>query len=247
MVQLAQRFNAQQVRPADPDGGAGLPVGNHPVYISKTEVVANKDASTGHQLVLTLNCYDGPAKGSIALWRLSCYHTVSQDAVRIAYEQLSAVCHVVGKFDIGDTDELVNLPFIAVVESQNDPQYPNRTQIKGVLDKNGDKPGQPGVKGKVQTVTAAPAPSAAAPAPAPWTPGGAAAPAAPATAAWGPSSAAPAPAAPAAAPVAPAAGFAPPGTPPSAPANVWTPGTPPPGAPGAGAAPGAPAWAGVPR
>jgi len=235
MAQLPQRFNAQQVRPADPDGGGGLPVGNHFVYIKKTEVVANKDPSTGHQLVLTIACYEGPAKGSEALYRLNLYHTGSQEAVRIAYEQLSAICHVTGKYDIGDTDELQNSPFIAVVESQNDPQYPTRTQIKGVLDKNGDKPGQPGVKGKVAAPSAAPAPSTQAPAPAPWTPGTAAAPAAPATAAWGPSSAAPA-----AAPVA-APGFAPPAAAPAPAAAAWTPV--PAGQPAATPGSGAPAWA----
>lgn len=241
MAQLPQRFNAQQVRPADPDGGGGLPVGNHPVYIKKTEVVANKDASTGHQLVLTLACYEGPAKGSEALYRLNLYHTSSNEAVRIAYEQLSAICHVTGKYDIGDTDELCNLPFIAVVESQNDPQYPTRTQVKGVLDKNGDKPGQPGVKGKVAAPSAAPAPSTQAPAQAPWTPN--AAPvtqAGPATPAWGPASAQ----APAAAPVA-APGFAPPATPPSAPAG-FAPFAPPAAGAPAAAPQGAPTWA-MPR
>lgn len=233
MVQLAQAFDARLVRPSDPDGLGGFPVGNHPVVIKKTEMKANSKEGTGHHAELTLMCYDGPAKGSTAPYRLNLYHTSSQEATRIAYEQLSALCHVTGVYSVQELDNLIDKPFIAVVEQQADTKY---TQIRGVLDINGDKPGQPGVKGKV-AVAAAPAPAAqTAPA---WQPPAqtAAAPvqtaaAPPAAAAWGPQ--ATAPAAPVIAAFPPAAAAAP------AVANgapAWAT----PGAPAAGATP--PAWA----
>lgn len=224
MVQLAQAFDARSVKPSDPDGGSQLSVGNHPVSVTKTEMKPNKDASTGYHAVLTLSAYDGPDKGKSSLYRLNLYHQSSQDAVRIAYEQLSALCHVTGVFNITDLDQLMQKPFIAVVESQNDQQYPNSTQVKGVLDINGDKPGQPGVKGTIRV--AAPATATAAPAMQPWSPPGnaAAAPAvataapSPAATSFGPASAAPAPVA----------------------APAWTPQTAAPAV--AAVAPAAPAW-----
>lgn len=232
-MKLGVVFDASQVRPSDPDGGQGnLPVGLNPCVIRKNEIAPNATEGTGHQIIFDLECFDGPGKGASTKWRLNLFHTQSAKAKEIAAEQLSALCHVTGVFKVDDLDELSNKPFLAVVESQNDPQHPNRTQIKGVLDMNGDKPGQPGVKGR------APVAQAAAPAQAAWAPAGGAAPAQapaaparPAAAAW---------AAPAGATAAPV-GFArmsPAATPAAAPAAApaW-------GAPAAApAADGAPAW-----
>lgn len=188
MVQLAQAFDVRQVRPADPDGGQSFPVGHHKVIISKTDWAKTKDG-TGTMLVLTLKAIEGPASGMEAAYRLNLYNN-NQDAVRIAYEQLSAIGHVTGVYNVQETDHLLNKPFIAVVVSQNDPKYPNGTQIRGVLDMNGDKPGQPGVKGAPpQTAQQQQPDQGAAPAPA-WQPP-AAAPGGPAPGQWGPSSAPP--------------------------------------------------------
>lgn len=187
MVQLANVFDARQVRPADPDGGSSFPVGHHPVSVVKSEFV-NTKTGTGAMLVLTLRIYEGPNAGQEAPYRLNLYNQ-NAEAVRIANEQLSAICHVTGVYQLQETDALMNHPFIAVVEYQNDPKYPNGTQIRGVLDKNGDKPGQPGVKGAApqQPRAAGEAPPAAAAPPA-WQPP-AAPPAGPGAGAWGPSSA----------------------------------------------------------
>lgn len=221
MAKLGGVFDARTIRPADPDGLASfLPVGNQPCMVIGNDIKNNNDPNTGKHIEIKLQCVDGPAKGQVGSWRLNLYYNNPADPAksettrRIAAEQLSALCHVTEVYVLpgdGDLDILNGKYCIAVVESQNNVQKPEYTQIAGVLDVNGDKPGQKGVKGRERVaapIPPAPAPQAAQQA---WNPAGGAAPPAAATT-FGPSSA-PAPgfAAPAAqAPVAsPVANWAP--------------------------------------
>ena len=131
-------FNAQQF---DPTQSAGqLPVGKHPVKIIDSEVKANS-ANTGGYLQLTLQIIDGPQTGATGAYRLNIYNQ-SQQAVDIAHRQLSAICHVLGVFNIQDSAQLHNIPFMIEVGLQKgDDKY---TEVKKVFDIQGNEPGKTG-------------------------------------------------------------------------------------------------------
>lgn len=150
-MQLITPFNAQQF---DPTQGVGaLPIGKHPVVIESSEVKANK-ANDGGYLQLNLRIIDGPQTGVTGAYRLNLYHS-NQQTVEIANRQLSAVCHVIGVFQVSDSSQLHGIPFIVEVGPQkNDPQY---TEVKKVFDANGNEPGKQG-----QGAAAQPAQQAAA-------------------------------------------------------------------------------------
>lgn len=138
MAQLIQPFNAQQFDPTQ--GVGGLPIGRHPVVVESSEVKANK-ANDGGYLQLNLKVIDGPQQGVTGAYRLNLYHS-NQQTVEIAHRQLSAVCHVVGVFNVQDSGQLHGIPFVIEVGPQkNDPQY---TEVKKVFDINGNEPGQAG-------------------------------------------------------------------------------------------------------
>ena len=131
-------FNAQQF---DPTQSAGqLPVGKHPVKIIDSEVKANS-TNTGGYLQLTLQIIDGPQTGATGAYRLNIYNQ-SQQAVDIAHRQLSAICHVLGVFNIQDSAQLHNIPFMIEVGLQKgDDKY---TEVKKVFDIHGNEPGKTG-------------------------------------------------------------------------------------------------------
>jgi hypothetical protein len=136
MAQLVSAFNAQQFDPSQSSGQ--LPVGRHPVVVDKSEVKATK-AGDGGYLELTLKIIDGPQTGTTGAMRLNLY-AQSQQASEIAHRQLSAICHAIGQFMINDSAQLHNHPFIVEVSPQkNDPQY---TEVKKILDINGNEPGK---------------------------------------------------------------------------------------------------------
>lgn len=137
-MQLIQAFNAQQY---DPSQGVGsLPIGKHPVIVESSEVKANK-ANDGGYLQLNLRIIDGPQQGTTGAYRLNLYHS-NQQTVEIAHRQLSAICHVIGVFQVTDSSQLHNLPFLIEVGPQKkDPQY---TEVKKVFDMNGNEPGKAG-------------------------------------------------------------------------------------------------------
>lgn len=238
MAKLGAAFNAQAIPPADPDGGANLPIGLIPVRIDGNSLETNSNGS-GQRFDMHLTGVHGPGMGVKVKFGLNLFHqgsdaAKSQQAREIAAKQLSAICYATGVYDLGaegDLDRLNGKMMIAVVESQNDPQHPDRTKIVGFADVNGMKPGQPTVPVRVREAVASAPAQQTAPAAA-WAPPPAAQPpqqATPAAAvAFGPSSAAapvaqpgfapaaqpaapawPAPAAAQAQPAAPAAGGVP--------------------------------------
>lgn len=142
MAQLLQAFNAQQYDPTQ--GVGGLPVGKHPVIIESSEVKANSKNDGGY-LQLNLKIIDGPSAGSVGAYRLNLYHQ-NQQTVEIAHRQLSAVCHVVGVFNVQDTQQLHNIPFIVEVDFQkgDEARQKGYTEVKRVFDINGNEPGKAG-------------------------------------------------------------------------------------------------------
>ena len=142
MAQLIQAFNAQQYDPTQ--GGGSLPVGRHPVIIESSEVKANK-ANDGGYLQLNLKLIDGPQTGTTGAYRLNLYHSNPQTA-EIAHRQLSAICHCVGVFNVQDSSQLHNIPFIIEVGLQKGEEAAQKgyTEVKKVFDINGNEPGKAG-------------------------------------------------------------------------------------------------------
>jgi len=138
MAQLITAFNAQQYDPSQ--GVVGLPVGRHPVVIESSEVKANSNNDGGY-LQLNLKVIDGPNAGTVGAYRLNLYHS-NQQTIEIAHRQFSAVCHVVGVFNVQDSAQLHGIPFLVEVGQQkSNPQY---TEVKKVFDINGNEPGKAG-------------------------------------------------------------------------------------------------------
>ena len=142
MAQLLQAFNAQQYDPTQ--GGGSLPVGRHPSIIESSEVKANK-ANDGGYLQLNVKLIDGPQTGTTGAYRLNLYHSNPQTA-EIAHRQLSAICHCVGVFNVQDSGQLHNIPFIIEVGLQKGEEAAQKgyTEVKKVFDINGNEPGKAG-------------------------------------------------------------------------------------------------------
>lgn len=178
-MQLQQPFNARSVSPAEVF--TPVPPGDYKVRIIESDGKPTS-AGDGGFLELKLQILEGQFQNREVFYRLNLWNK-SQQAVEIAYRQLSALCHVTGVFDVQASEQLHGIPFVAIIGlSKNDPNY---NDVKGVKDLAGNIPG----KG-ASTAVASGAPPAAAPA---W--GSAPPAAAPAPTAWGPPAvAAPAPA-----------------------------------------------------
>lgn len=148
MSQLHHPFNPADFDPSQ--GPGNWPLGKHPVIITKAEVTGTKDGANG-MLVFTLRVTDGPEAGYENVYRLNIYHS-NEDTVRIAHRQLSAVCHVLQTFQLGqngsDLTPLFNKPFIVEIALQKakteEDKAKGYTEIRRVYDINGNEPGKPG-------------------------------------------------------------------------------------------------------
>lgn len=137
MAKLVQVFDATSVDPTQTLGG--LPIGKHPVVIINSEVKPTKNNDAGY-LQLDLQIIDGPSKGAVGAWRLNLYHS-NRQTVEIAYRQLSALCHVIGVYQVQDSQQLHNIPFVVEVGLQKGENPEKYTEVKRVLDMNGNEPG----------------------------------------------------------------------------------------------------------
>lgn len=121
MAQL--NFNARTVEPAtgilDP-----VPAGWYNVMIEASE---NKPTSggNGEYLEIKLNVLDGQFQGRKLFHRFNLKNP-SQQAVEIAYKELSAVCHAVNVLDVPDSQVLHGIPFkVKVAVRQGGPKMAN--------------------------------------------------------------------------------------------------------------------------
>ena len=136
---VAYSFNAHQYEPKY-GGSGGLPAGKYKVIISDTKQVPTRSGDGGY-LAVELRVVEGPQQGGTHTDRLN-LHNQNPETVRIANNQLSAYCHVIGKFQFNDTSELHNIPFMVEIGPQkNDPTY---TEVKKLFDVNGNEPGKSG-------------------------------------------------------------------------------------------------------
>ena len=162
------QFDASRVAPSQPF--VPLDAGWYNVRIIEQEQKPTKDnAQTGNwYLKLTLEVIDGQAKGRKLFHNLNIGHQTSEDARRIAYEQLSAICHATGRLQIGDTRELNGLPIACKVSLKTDPSgnYEPSNEVKGfkAVEQGGPSMGGNGPAfggGGFQAQAPAPAPAPA--------------------------------------------------------------------------------------
>lgn len=149
MTQLLHSFNPLDYDPSQ--GGGSWPLGKHPVIIESAEVKATGDNESG-MLIFNLKIIDGPNTGFTGVYRLNLYNKSSK-AAEIAHRQLSAVCHAVQVFQLGqngnDVSPLFGKPFVVECGYQkgeepgpNNPDAKGYTEIKRVFDINGNEPGK---------------------------------------------------------------------------------------------------------
>lgn len=155
MVQLA--FNAAQYEPST--GAADvLETGVYAVQIVQSEVKQTK-AKDGYMLIFTMSCLEAPHTGRKIVARLN-IHNPSQQAVEIAYRELSAISHVVGILNWQDTQQLHGRPFkvaITKVERADKPgSFSN--DINAYMDYAGNPPNSQQAGGGSSPAPAAPQP-----------------------------------------------------------------------------------------
>jgi len=121
-------FNAANIEPAAPI--SALPPGRYPVVISKTEMKDTK-AGTGQYLQIELTITSGTAANR-KLWARLNLVNQNQQAVDIAYRELSAICHAVGVLQVNDSDELLGREMMVDVGIEKNGQTGEDTnRVKG--------------------------------------------------------------------------------------------------------------------
>lgn len=113
-------FDATTVPPDK--GYEPIPEGKYPVFVTNSAWETTKDG-TGSMLKLDLEVFEGEYKGRKLFARFNLKNK-SDQAVKIAQGQLSAICHAIGVLKVNDSSELHNKPFVAkvVVERREDTQ-----------------------------------------------------------------------------------------------------------------------------
>lgn len=135
MNELLSVFDATQIDPSQ--GASSLPVGRHVVVLVGAEVRANKNEDGG-LVAFTARITQGPQAGLQGGFILNLYHQ-SQTTREIAERQMSALCHVVGVFNVKQLNALFNIEFVIDVTPQADnPKYVN---VK-FLHLDGSEPGR---------------------------------------------------------------------------------------------------------
>lgn len=141
---VALNFNATAVKPNV--ALEAVPSGQYPVIITKSEEKPTK-AGTGSYIEFEMTIQGGEYNGRKLFDRLN-IKNANQQAVDIAYSTLSAICHVTGRLNMTDTQQLHGVPFIAVAvkkERDDQPGSGNYTnEVKGYKDINGNDPGAAG-------------------------------------------------------------------------------------------------------
>lgn len=151
---VAMAFNAQQYTPSYGGGGNNLPPGKYKGVIVASSA-ENAKSGQGGFLMFTLTPIEGPLTGQKHDDRLNLHHT-NPKTVEIANQQLSAYCHVLGKYQFGDTAELHNIPFCFEIgwQKNNEPTQENPnggyTEVKAIFDVNGNAPGKAGAGPQAQ-------------------------------------------------------------------------------------------------
>lgn len=143
MVQL--NFNATQVQPNA--ALEAIPSGNYPVMVTNSQKKPTSKGD-GAYIEIEMTIQGGEFNGRKVFDRLN-IENPNQTAVQIAYATLSAICHVTGRLNITQTEQLHGVPFIAVVikKPRNDQPDVMTNEVRGYKDIQGNDPGKAGANG----------------------------------------------------------------------------------------------------
>lgn len=148
---VAFNFNAQQFKPNFGGGGEQLPPGKQYKVVVVDSGTDKTGDGNGGFLFTKLTVVEGPLHGKSQMLRFN-LHNTNAKTVEIANEQLSALCHAVGVFQMVDTAQLHDKPFLIDVDWQkgNAPgeakggEFGGYTEVKAIYDLGGNKPGKGG-------------------------------------------------------------------------------------------------------
>ncbi len=162
---VALNFDAARVKPSAPLGT--VPGGDYPVQITESSMKPTKTGA-GQFLLLILRILSGEYAGRQLQLRLNILNP-NQEAVEIAYAELSAICHVTGVVQCQDSTQLHNRPFMVRVVEEPRADKPDKmgNEIKAILDHLGNPPGETSSVAAAAPSTAPIATPAPTPAPAP--------------------------------------------------------------------------------
>ncbi len=131
-------FDAATVAPSVPF--TALPAGDYQVVMSEATTVATK-AKDGHFVRVVYTVIEGEFNGRKLFDNMNCWNK-SKEACGIAWAQMSAICHAVGRLQVGQMSELFNLPLTITVTVDDDEKYGLSNEVKGF-----DKPKGAGAPG----------------------------------------------------------------------------------------------------
>jgi hypothetical protein len=124
-------FNARGVEPAKPRDNALIPSGWHRAWITATEI-RKTNKGDGRFLELTWEIVEGAAEKR-RLWDRHNFDNPSEMTVKIAQEQISAICHATGVLEFGDPAELAGVVCMIKVGVERKANQPDRNKIYGYL------------------------------------------------------------------------------------------------------------------
>lgn len=146
---VALNFNARNVAPNTmPEP---LPSGTYDVIIQASPEKPTKNRD-GFFTEITMVVQGGEYNGRKIIDRLNLKNKNDQ-AMEIAYGTLSAICHVTGRLEIQQTEQLHGIPFKIVVEKvpRDDRPGAYSNNVTGYKDINGNDPGMGGGAGAQQS------------------------------------------------------------------------------------------------
>jgi len=132
-----------------------VPLGWYKCIIVKSNIKPTKNDTSQAFLELVLKIIEGQFADRQVYINLNIFNQ-SQQAVEIAYKQLSAICHVIGQYNVQaqqnapdmTTPMLHNIPFMAYIVVGTGTNGPNNN-VKGFKDIAGNDPGK---QGQAQTI-----------------------------------------------------------------------------------------------
>lgn len=154
MVQM--NFDSSQYAPSQGAGGSVFETGTYAFQIVNSEVKQTKSGS-GTMLVFTHECIDPEFARKRFTQRLNVQNP-NQQAVEIAFAELSALSIVCGVPQWSDTQQLHGKPFKLMLEKVARDDDPSKfsNNILAILDMNEQPAGAPGAGGGAPQAPAAP-------------------------------------------------------------------------------------------
>lgn len=136
------QFNAYDIDFSS--GGANLPVSDPnglPVIITDSPVEPSKNIDGCYLIKFHLQVIEGEHAGAEGVWNLNIAHPTSEDAVRIAWENIAKLAVATGQPMAQTTEELHNIPFRVITAATtykgNDGVERKGSEVKKVLNYDG--------------------------------------------------------------------------------------------------------------